>query len=118
MNKIDAIKNKISKVNSELDALRLDYWSTLTDRSIPLEERWTLYCNTPEMLKSTECDIINLESWPADFGRYITSTNERFRIVNMSQLYDSFLYKFPSGDVTALQEEILSSLSTHFVVDW
>jgi hypothetical protein len=107
----------------------------LADKDLPLEERWELFVNSPDMLKNHRSDIVHFKC--IDKGGYFdwqqgTFNYERYETVNLVDVIhrlehsgDYFLKKKPGKEFLAdpkfieeFKEEILSMNLASFVYDW
>lgn len=115
------IKEELVSYNKPL----LEKW--IIDKSIPLEERWNLWKDSPEELKN-ECQ------WVEDFtisGRgiswYDDFYKERCETVYLSDLIHNMqrdfnepvcLKKYTQADIDDFKEQILAKNLLSFVYDW
>lgn len=107
---IDFVKNAKKLANMYKEAFE----AYITDKSIPLDLRWSLWLDAPSELKNRDSCIPDFQSLEEEFlydgmfNRY--ETVETVRILEM--------FTESAGDLEAFKEEILEQNLESFEYDW
>jgi hypothetical protein len=142
--KIQAIIARVQAVNEELRQLRPEFVAFITDKSIPLTERWDTWESAPSELKDHHGWIVHFESLPRDFVGYDCDVNaDRHQTVNISNIMENLYEKqqmvedgepekgnwmhkywkgavefFEKHSIEEFQEEVLAMNLESFEYDW
>jgi hypothetical protein len=132
-----SIKDRIEKINQDIEMVKSDYLKFIHDESIPLSERWETFLLAPSAMKETSVYTPSFISLPEDFIMYEgpyhmdkgeTTTTKRM-IENIEEKIqevkdeDSFyeehvIEAIKKVDIIALKEEILAMNLDSFCYDW
>jgi hypothetical protein len=129
LNDIISRHTAIVKAHKDLQA---DYWNYITDKSVPLMDRWEVYVRAPDELKEHDDYIVEFDS-PflqslfdvADgcLGRhdtiYIHDKICHIIYDGIIDLYGNDLqYEYTEADVHEAMEELLECNLLSFINDW
>jgi hypothetical protein len=112
--------------------LQSDYWTYITDESIPLMDRWEVYVEAPKELKENDNYIVEFDSpflqslfdvsnVDLDRGETIYIHDRVCHII-----YDGIIdlegndlqYEYTEADVHEAMEELLLKNLSYFTFDW
>ena len=112
--------------------LQSDYWTYITDKSIPVMDRWEVYVEAPKELKEHDDYIVEFNSpflqllFDVDNG-YLERGQHIYihdRICHI--IYDGIIdlernnlqYEYTEADVHEAMEELLLKNLSYFTFDW
>lgn len=132
---IVAIKETVKSIIQQMDEARSALHSVLADKTIPLEERWELFCETPKDMLNEQSYIVHFSTY--DFSWYDDFYCERHQTMYMADLIDNIEYAIEDYDenyeynkgyekffkdkpekLDELKEEILADALYSFEFDW
>lgn len=126
-----------SEYRAAVEMMRQQFTTVITDKSIPLNERWELFKKAPTELKETTCWVVNFNtlneaegghvSWYDMFGVDRHQTVEMLDIIErLEEIIEYGQTKIKAkqffidnpAKLDDLKEEILSMNLQSFVYDW
>lgn len=132
--KIDQVTQEKEELNKKMLSLKNEYEQHITNKEIPLMERWEFYLNAPAELKNKKTSLIRpktgflthvKENWfdaPECYGRgkpiYIDSLFEDLVYEGKIYLENFDLNKFDEEDIELALEELLEMNLEYFTFDW
>lgn len=120
--KTDILAWKVSKVKEDIKQIKINTPKILSDKSVPLEERWKVYLDVENLLP---IDSIYLELSVDGFNKspeyYDDLYVERYQTISYSGLVERLEEdeKFSSAEyINALKEKILETGQGGCIYDW
>lgn len=120
----ETLENKFSKCKA-------DFKSYITNKTIPLLERWDFYLNAPSELKEKSDWLIRPKSDFLYYVRYhwLDAEYGRGKRIYIDQLFEDFIYKGKVDSESVLKiyseqqiylglEELLDMNLEYFTMDW
>lgn len=131
---IGILKKQFLDIKQLQSMIAGNFVKLIADTSIPLEERWALFCDAPDDFSKTNgwieyFDALKSHEWCTDYEVYHWERREHQHIVSfVERVYDVLDYKgrdkhsLDDPQINALiielQEEILRKNIKSFIWDW
>lgn len=132
------ISEKFIDLQNKIQSIKEEYIKYITNKDIPLEERWSTFINAPQELKEHDTYGPKFKNIPNDFVMYEGPIHaDRGYTINIKDMFEEIeevLSEIKSGtyepiykwhiksyeklDVNALKEEILEKNIGSFDYDW
>lgn len=127
--RIEALTKDIETINTLTKALETNFAKVIADTSIPLVERWELFCSAPDSVKGYDSCTPNFECLEEHgITFYDTLYYERYQTIHMLDLVDQIEHSSrvhkqltgisPEELVVLLKEEILKYNLGSVRYDW
>ncbi len=119
----ELVKKQQAEVKAAADLLRVDFEAYITDRSVPLETRWTFWTNAPKELKKAEPWIQHFYS----NGRKLNWFDDgvlgycysKLQTVYMQEVVEMAIEdEDEEVDLDDFKEQVLAKNLYSFVLDW
>jgi hypothetical protein len=134
---IDQMQEESRKLKERANQLRVDFKKIMSDKSIPLDDRWDMFIKAPSDLKGHQSYVWDSKILGRDFNWYTDYSCERHQEVDLIEFVENleedfnaiaegedaaymFTEKFEDTPevVEALKEEILADNIASFTFDW
>jgi hypothetical protein len=134
MTQLQELNTAIDKFKKEHNILKQQFIKAIKDKTIPLEDRWSFWCDAPSSLKDFSQYSVKFESmgkkfhwtYDLDFERYQTVDLEDLAMdlnsyvqeqADEEQIYLRKLFRNPDL-LDQLREDVLARNLEYFVFDW
>jgi len=117
---IEEIKGRIEELQSSIEKVKAEFRAVITNKDIPLDERWDFFVRSPDILKEHQNWIAHFDiEKETDFSYYDDFYFERYQTIHTSDLVERVEEREKFANyVVPLKEEILHKNLGGFQYDW